>query len=221
MEIKLLTEKPHSEMDILSNNPIIYKIGEILLSFDLQPMKSYTRFERGIKLFTAQSLLGLAEIPGEDNDKNDLAPLNWWEPGFGLPWFLCQFAQIINLPTAEPILKAHFAKHPKLITGIPEDFMDPIFIRFLLCDYLFYNLYTEQFIEISRELIFLQGNIKKKVMATLENPVVVPQKETVQLHPFSASRAARESLQRKRLRLARTSSSSQSPTNPPTKTNAT
>jgi hypothetical protein len=208
MDIQLLTDKPHSEADILSYNPVIYKIGEIILRFELQSFKAYTRFERGIRIYTAKAFGGLQDENINELDKLRLEIGNWWEPGFGLPWFLCQFAEIADMEVARPLLEEHFKQHPKLIQGVTEDYKDLKFLRFMLCDYLFYNLRPDQFVEICQELIYLQSNIKKKVLAILEKAQEKPS-EKAALHPLSASRASRASKQRKLLRLAASSSSSQ------------
>lgn len=220
MELSLITEKPHSEADILSNNPIVYKAGEILLSFNLQPMKMFTRFERGLKVYTAHALAGTKELEGLELDRVILESLNWWEPGFGLPWFLCQHAEIVNFEIAKPLLIKHFEQHPKLIPEIPEDYSNPIFLRFLLADYLFYNMSVDQFMDLTRDLVFLQSNIKKKAMAIQEKAPEKPPSVSTQLPHWSMSRVALESRQRKRLRLLAMSSSSPSPTKKRTKMSA-
>lgn len=214
MKLEVISESPHSSDDIMQLKPIRYKIGEITMKIPMSSYRDSYNFDRAVKLLGIAAFVNEIGIPEEIHEQitevyEGSPAMKLFEKGLGLPFYLLIFSSISDKAKTQEVLRLWGRKNPtKILPHIFDDDIPDLLLRHCLLQYLIANFEGTDLIKLFNHLIWLQFTIKKKALKFLQtnhldkdhSKVVAPQSPT--------SRAAWESIQRKRLRKSRSRSSS-------------
>ena len=204
-DVKILTSRPHSEDDILSKRPIRWKIGDVEMTFPIFSYKNYVDFDKAMRVLLAQSLIG-ETYPSDEQFRDTLTRIYGQNPELYLldnmeidgskvpllPAYIMKFASFQNIK--DFCIKYNTWKDSEIISdNSPE-----IELHLAKIDYLISNCFVFDLYKLFKDLLWLQYNIKKKVLELLkeeeepENEALKPQS--------SATVIAWESIRKKRLK---------------------
>jgi hypothetical protein len=134
--------------------------------------------------------------------------LKLWDPGLGLPYYLTKFSNVKNVDDSVTTINDWLEKNPTLspVQSISKDSSKIEWDR-VLTDYISANATPIQVIELFNHLIWLQFNIKKKVLSLIQTGHAGEENTEVERPRSAASVVAWESLQKKLSRRRHSSSS--------------
>lgn len=214
MECEVITKTPHSEGDIMQGKPIKYAVGKLRLTIPMFSYRASINFDKSLKI------LGLLAFPivekglppelGEALAEvyEDSPSLKLFDPGLGLPYYLVKNSIIQNIDESIKVLETWIGENPTLtpIQDISKDSDKTAWDR-LLTDYICANITPTQVIELFNHLIWLQFNIKKKVLKLIQTGHVGAENTEAERPLSPATVVAWESLRKKRLQRSLSSSS--------------
>ena len=213
-ELKIVSETPHSEEDITNLNPIKWKLGDIDMTFPCFSYRDYIKFNQCLRVLLVKTLIDSVDLEKSDIksimmelwEKEPLLKLHQFTE-IGLPYYVISFAKCANISHMMEVYNKWALEnidHIRIIELTENSSQAEINIA--LAHYLSCHFYEMQLLELFEKLLYLQHNIKKKVLRFGETKTKVKDLSTDPRLSYG-TRQDLKSIQRKRLRRLRSSSS--------------
>jgi hypothetical protein len=228
LDVHIISNRPHSEEDITSKRPIQWKLGKVEFTFPIFSYKDYVDFDKSLRVLFAQSLM-VDTYPSDEDFQQSLTRIYGLNPELYLlddsnvpllPAYIMKFARPQNKkdfiekyntwadenPTKQNAGTQGIGVSGKQVLGIDEKSEGFIF-HLAMIDYLINNAGVLDLYKLFKDLLWLQYNIKKKVLEILKEEKEVVRED---LKPQSSATVIQwESIRKKRSKKRLMSTSSQ------------
>jgi hypothetical protein len=175
MELIFKTSRPHREEDITAGKPIRFSMGEVELNFPMLSYKSFIDLDEGIRMLGAQTLIG--DVYPDDSDFHS-SIIRIYGENYDLklfderklptlPAFVLGKAEIQNRDNFIEVYNKWCIGIDRLNKGLKNNCSE-LDLKMALVQYFINNFSVVDCFRLFQDLLWLQSNIKKKVVEILQ-----------------------------------------------------